>query len=510
MSSSKLLSVTLVVSLLIAVAVSLVGYKVFVLEFPIAPDSSSRYFLIEAHLSFEGVGKPTKASLFLPRTSSRFLLSDESFVSRGYGLTTSERGENRVAEWTTRRATGTQGLYYRALVLVRPEGHLAKPKDRGGEIAVAPVEGPEREVILSILADGRQRSADAKSLVQAIISIVNERASAGHAKPLIRKGANNTERIRAVVAILREANVPARVVRGIIIAGAQGRAEPTSRIHVQTEDGWHIVDADGQFYDDSIDFLPWWFGSDNLVSAQGARGMRVSVSYRQTEEEAVDTVLRGNQTETSALVRFSLLRLPLEAQSIFRVLLLVPFGALLIVILRNIVGIKLPGTFMPVLLALAFRGTSLGWGILIFSVLTAIGLFARSGLERLRLLLLPRVGGVLTIVVLLMVVISMVANELGLEVAISVALFPMVVITMMIERTAIMWEELGPKDALRQWINGTLGAIAVYYVITPAPLGYFLLLYPEVLLIVLAAMIVLGRYTGYRLSEIRRFKDVAR
>jgi hypothetical protein len=81
---------------------------------------------------------------------------------------------------------------------------------------------------------------------------------------------------------------------------------------------------------------------------------------------------------------------------------------------------------------------------------------------------------------------------------------------MMIERTAIMWEELGPKDALRQWINGTLGAIAVYYVITPAPLGYFLLLYPELLLIVLAAMIVLGRYTGYRLSEIRRFKDVAR
>jgi hypothetical protein len=165
---------------------------------------------------------------------------------------------------------------------------------------------------------------------------------------------------------------------------------------------------------------------------------------------------------------------------------------------------------MPVLLALAFRGTSLMVGILIFATLTAIGLVARSGLERLRLLLLPRVGGVLTVVVLLMVALSVISNELGFEVALSVALFPMVVITMMIERTALMWEEVGPKDALRQWINGTLGAVAVYYVITPVSLGYFLLLFPETLLIVLAAMILLGRYTGYRLTEIRRFRDVGR
>lgn len=513
MLNRKILPIAVVVSLLVAIAAALITYKVVALDFPIAPDASSRYFLVEAHVSFEGMGKPVKASLFLPRTSSRFLVVDETFVSRGFGLTTAEQDQNRVAEWTTRRGTGMQGLYYRALILVRPEGHLAKPKEKdtlpdeaGAEVS----EGPEREVILSILADSRQRSADTTSLVQAVISIVNERARLGQGRPLVGRKATKAERLGAVIKVLRAANVPARLVRGMLILDEQAKVDPASRIQVQTEDGWHLMGIDGRMHDDAIDFLPWWYGSDELVSAQGVRALKVSLSYRQTDEAAVGAVLRSQGAEQSPLVRFSLLRLPLELQSLFRVLLLVPFGALLIIVLRNIVGVKLPGTFMPVLLALAFRGTSLLWGILIFAILTAVGLMARSLLERLRLLLLPRIGGVLTIVVLLMVVLSLIANELGFEVALSVALFPMVVITMMIERTAIMWEELGAKDALRQWINGTLGAVAVYYVITPRPLGYFLLLYPELLLVVLAAMIVLGRYTGYRLSEIRRFRDVAR
>jgi hypothetical protein len=510
MANKKVVPIVAVVGLLVATALSLIFYKIAILEFPTTPDTESRYFLVEAHASFEGTGKPIKASLFLPRTSSRFLIVDESFVSRGYGLTTAERGQNRSAEWTTRRAIGTQGLYYRALVLIRPEGNLVKPRDLEDSAPVLPVEGPEREVALALLAEARQRSVDTRTLVQAVIALINERAASGNARPLVRRRATRSDRLRAVISVLELADVQARLVQGIRIVGEQGRVEPSSRIQLLDEDGWHLVKSNGEYDDKTTVFLPWWYGPDQLFSAEGVRSLRVSLSYRQTEEQAVDTLLRLTKAEKSPLVRFSLLRLPLELQSIFRVLLLVPFGALLIVLLRNVVGIKLPGTFMPVLLALAFRGTSLMMGILIFATLTAIGLVARSGLERLRLLLLPRVGGVLTVVVLLMVALSVISNELGFEVALSVALFPMVVITMMIERTALMWEEVGPKDALRQWINGTLGAVAVYYVITPVSLGYFLLLFPETLLIVLAAMILLGRYTGYRLTEIRRFRDVGR
>jgi uncharacterized membrane protein YkgB len=50
----------------------------------------------------------------------------------------------------------------------------------------------------------------------------------------------------------------------------------------------------------------------------------------------------------------------------------------------------------------------------------------------LRLLLVPRLASVLIVVVLLMLLISLASNKLGLETGLSVALFPMVIISMTI------------------------------------------------------------------------------
>jgi hypothetical protein len=48
-----------------------------------------------------------------------------------------------------------------------------------------------------------------------------------------------------------------------------------------------------------------------------------------------------------------LLNLPLSNQAVFKILLMLPIGTLLMVIMRNMIGIKMFGTFMPVLIALA-------------------------------------------------------------------------------------------------------------------------------------------------------------
>ena len=61
---------------------------------------------------------------------------------------------------------------------------------------------------------------------------------------------------------------------------------------------------------------------------------------------------------------------------------MVPVGGFLLVILRNVIGISTFGTFMPVLIALAFRETQLLWGIIFFSVLVALGLTIRFYLDR--------------------------------------------------------------------------------------------------------------------------------
>jgi hypothetical protein len=208
-------------------------------------------------------------------------------------------------------------------------------------------------------------------------------------------------------------------------------------------------------------------------------------------------------------VEFSLSSLPIQTQAVYSVLLMIPIGALIIVLMRNVVGIDAFGTFMPVLIALSFRETQLLWGTILFTLLVVLGLSIRFLLERLRLLLVPRLSAVLIVVVLLMMVISVVSHKLGMETGLSVALFPMVIIAMTIERMSIVWEEHGAGDAMRAGAGSLLLAVVAYLAMGMHWLEHLIFTFPELLLVVLAMVILLGRYSGYRLTELARFRALA-
>jgi hypothetical protein len=168
--------------------------------------------------------------------------------------------------------------------------------------------------------------------------------------------------------------------------------------------------------------------------------------------------------------------------------------------------VKTFGTFMPVLVALAFRETLLVWGIVLFVVIVSLGLLIRFYLERLRLLLVPRLTVVLTVVVLLMAGISVLSHRLGIQPGLSIALFPMVIISMTIERMSIVWEERGASEAMQEGVGSLVVAAVAYVVMGIGALAHLVFVFPELLLLVVAASLLAGRYTGYRLLELRRFK----
>jgi hypothetical protein len=203
---------------------------------------------------------------------------------------------------------------------------------------------------------------------------------------------------------------------------------------------------------------------------------------------------------------FSLFALPIATQAVYAVLMMIPIGALVIMLLRNFIGVKTFGTFMPVLVALAFRETRLLWGIVLFAIIVSLGLLIRFYLEMLRLLLVPRLTTVLTVVVLLMAGISVLSQKLELQPGLSIALFPMVILSMTIERMSIVWEERGASEAIQEGIGSLVVAAVAYVVMGIAWLEHLIFVFPELLLLVIAMSLLAGRYTGYRLLELRRFK----
>jgi hypothetical protein len=257
-------------------------------------------------------------------------------------------------------------------------------------------------------------------------------------------------------------------------------------------------------------FLIWQYGDQPIFDIVGGKKPIFSFTVSPTPMNALSIAKeRGIQT-SSELLRFSLLQLPVNAQETYKVLLMVPIGTFIILLLRNFIGLSTFGTFMPVLIALAFRETHIIWGVALFTFIVSFGLLARFYLEQLRLLLVPRLASILTVVILLMIFISVIGQNLGLDSALSVALFPMVILTMTIERMCITWDERGPVEAIKSGSGSMLAAIICYTVMSYEPLQYLIFAFPELLLILLALIIWFGQYKGYRLSEVFRFNALAK
>ena len=146
---------------------------------------------------------------------------------------------------------------------------------------------------------------------------------------------------------------------------------------------------------------------------------------------------------------------------------------------------------------------------LLFVLIVSMGLVFRFYMERLRLLLVPRLAAVVTIVVLLMTAISIISDQIGTETGLSVSLFPMVIISMVIERMSIVWEERGGGVAIREGVGSLAIAALAYLIMSMDMLSYWVTVFPEINLVVLGLIIAVGRYTGFRLSELSRFRQLA-
>jgi hypothetical protein len=181
----------------------------------------------------------------------------------------------------------------------------------------------------------------------------------------------------------------------------------------------------------------------------------------------------------------------------------------LLVILRNLVGLRGVGTFMPVLIALAFRETQLVWGLALFTLVLAAGLLVRLYFDYLKLLLVARVAAILMFVILLLAAITVLSSKLHFDRGLSVALFPLVILTMTIERVSVTWDESGPAEAIKLALFSLIIAAICFEVMSAPPVQYVFFAFPELILVLMAVTLLIGRYTGYRLSELVRFKVLA-
>lgn len=495
--------------LVLAAAAAIAGlalfyYKVTTLGLPLSPGEQTEVWTLEAHVSFRGRGGPAQVKLTLPAVGPHFGILNENFVSRGYGLNTVQVDGRREAHWAIRRARGPQSLYYRFVVYrdtVTPE-----PEPRPPFPPRPQLEEPYAGALDQLLEKVRARSANIATFATELLRALNAKEPSEEVVLFGDFMQTPIDRVHTAQMLLAGAQIPTRVVHGVRLGEPMRDAPIEAWLEVHNEERWLLFDPATGEQQRPQDFLVWWYGDQPLLEVTGGRNEQVDVTIQRNVVDSVAVAERRAELHGSEAYRFSLFDLPLHTQVSYGVLLLVPIGGLIMAFFRNIIGVPTFGTFTPVLIALAFRETQLLNGIFLFTVVVVLGLTVRFYFERLGLLLVPRLAAVLTVVVLLLIAIGVVSNELDIETGLSVALFPMVILTMVIERMSIVWEERGPTEAIVEGFGSLAVASAAYLVMSIPEVQHLVFVFPELLLVVLAAALLLGRYKGYRLSELMRFK----
>lgn len=494
--------------LLCALGLGIFAYKLTRLGLPLVPDTESDIWTIEARISFRGQGGPAKATLNIPKSPPGFGILNENFVSRGFGLATNDAEANREAVWSRRRARGPQALYYRVAV-------YRDPGETGYRLEldfppVPELEEPYATALEELVTRTRDRSADISSFTSQMLRLLNSPTPDENVSLFVAPTASAFEKARVAQNLLAGARIPTQIAHGIRLRGQSGQVRLEPWLEVFNGDAWLFFDpVNGrQFEPDNL--LVWYYGDGPLLDVTNARDVESQLSVRREVVDSLAVAERRAAVMGSHAMEFSLFELPIRTQSVYSVLLLIPIGAFVMLLMRNVIGVPTFGTFTPILIALAFRETRLLYGVILFTLVVALGLAVRFYLERLRLLLVPRLAAVLTVVVIVLLAISILSHRLDLETGLSVALFPMVILTMVIERMSIVWDERGPTVAMIEGLGSLVVAMAAYLVMSIDRIEHLVFVFPELLLVLLGACLLMGRYTGYRVTELMRFNALGK
>ena len=187
---------------------------------------------------------------------------------------------------------------------------------------------------------------------------------------------------------------------------------------------------------------------------------------------------------------------------------MLPIIGTIIAFSRQVIGIKGFGIYIPLLLTLSFLNIGLKYGLLMFIIILLLGTGLRLLLKKPRLLYLPRIAIILTLITL---VVFLILQINFLNKVYSKNILSVLIMIALLEKFISTQIERGRRGAFIL-TSETIGvSILCYYVANFKLLQNIVSNYPiYVILVILLINVFLGKWTGLRISEYFRFREAIR
>ncbi len=491
-----------VIGLLALIGLSTAWMRHHQMEIPFTPGVQKPVWLIEARIDFDATGEPITARLGLPDDPPGYRSFSEQAAAPGYGYSVVSENGVRRGEWSKREAVGTQTIYYKTqFIEVDSTPAVPAPFEVPKAVHVDWDGSSQETAAQQVLETAYAKSSTPQSLARELIKLLNSETLDQNSALLLSA---QTEKSVLLEKLINQADIAARPALGLYLEDARRHQNLTRLVQVFDGEQWVLFNPYTGEQGVPENLLLWHTGGESILDVAGGNRSRVSFSMIHQTVPALDLIKA--QYKDSVFSVLSIQHLPIEEQSMFKLLLLLPMGALVVVFMRIIIGLKTSGTFMPILIAMAFLQTSLVLGVVSFVTVVAMGLVLRTYLSRLNLLLISRIATLVVLVIFIISVLSLVGYQMGFNTGMTITFFPMIIIAWTIERMSILWEEEGPKEVMVQGGGSLLVAVLAYALMQLSIVGHLTFNFPELNLVALALIMLMGQYTGYKLSELRRFR----
>ncbi len=513
--------------LLVSIFVIAFGYHWSSFDYFVNSLTPNNIYDITYDLRFEQDNDSINIETYIPQDNERQQIIEESFTNNGLGNIITEDETGRKALWTGHSVFNS--LKYRALIksqevnyqinddVLIPKSYPASFEPYLQETEAVQVSHPEIAAVWKSIKPHSNKKI--MPVLRAIYNLTYQGITGAPFKgftdaltTLRLKQASCNGKSRLFVALARKNNIPARLVGGIILN--EGSKKTSHQwVEVYVEGHWvPFGPTNGNFAHLPANYLSLYRGdkvlfrhtSDINFDYQFVIDKRLVAPnlYQDKIKDQLDNPT-GSQFNISQL----LLNMGLAPMTI-GLFLLFPLCTLAISFLRNVIGIRTFGVFLPMLIAAACVFTGFLRGIIAFVVILLVSFLAHLVLDKIRMLKIARLAAIITVNTLFFIVgLSIIGTQTTLEFG-MLSLFPVVIISFVAERIHHMTDD-------NDWLGlavvstGTLVSIWLCYII----LSSFLLeglfsIYPEFYLLVLAGQIYIGQWTGLRFSELYRFKNI--
>ncbi len=302
---------------------------------------------------------------------------------------------------------------------------------------------------------------------------------------------------RLLVAMLRHNNIPARMVGGLILNEGSKR---TSHAWVEAYIGKQWVPFDA--LNDHFASLPAYYlkiyeGDEFLITRN--TGYQFDYMYHIKE-------IRKNDYKSSSLLNiWEMIDSGAVPKKPFLLLLLLPLGALIVGIFKNVIGLQTYGVFLPVLLAFAFIEMGATQGLLFFtSIVVCISLMSFP-LDKWGILHTPKMIVMLITVAIYSLVCMNIFFKTGWVDPYSTLMFPVIILTMIAEKFARKIDEDSVKEALSIYGQTLLVTMCCMWILSAEIIQHFFITFPEILCSLAGFGLLLGKWIGLRVTEYARF-----